>query len=104
MTREAYFEMCEALGSDPLESEIPVEYSDLVYEAQEALTIYNHMQDEWEYMGGNYIGKRGSLVDIFTIYQVPVDMQRLTYELIMKIDSLRAAHIREIKPKTKTPA
>ena len=28
MTKEAYFEMCEMLGSEPLESEIPLELDD----------------------------------------------------------------------------
>ena len=28
MTKEQYFEMCEALGNEPAESEIPIEFDD----------------------------------------------------------------------------
>ena len=28
MTKEHYFEVCEAVGSQPIESEIPIEYDD----------------------------------------------------------------------------
>ncbi len=45
MTKDRYFEMCEALGSKPIESQIPVEFEDLVHELQEILVIYNNLQD-----------------------------------------------------------
>lgn len=100
MTKEGYFEMCEALGSDPLESEIPVEFEDLVVEAQQALQIFNNLQDSWDYMNGNYIGK--NLVgfrDILEIFNIPAEDHRVMYELIMYIDSIRAQAIRDKKPK-----
>ena len=39
MTKEMYFEMCEALGNDPVESEIPVELDDFPLEIQELLNM-----------------------------------------------------------------
>ena len=57
MTRDTYFEMCEALGTEPVEEEIPVEFEDFCLDVQEALSIYQKLRDEWDYMGGNYIGK-----------------------------------------------
>lgn len=101
MTKEAYYEVCEALGSDPIDSEIPVEFDDLVSEAQQALQIYNNLQDSWDYMNGNYIGKNlAGFKDILEIFDIPKEDHRIMYELIMHIDSIRAKAIRDAKPKT----
>lgn len=101
MTKDAYFEMCEALGSEPLESEIPVEYDDFPVEVQEAIRIYNNLQDNWDYMGGNYIGKNlNGFKDILSIFEVDPQDYRAVYELIMRIDRIRAKSIQDSKPKT----
>ena len=102
MTREQYFEMCEMLGNEPLESEIPIEFEDLPVEAQEALNIYNNLRDDWDYMGGNYIGK--SLIgfkDILDMYEVEKSDHKYMYELVMHIDRIRAKQIFDSKPKDK---
>ena len=100
MTKDQYFEMCEALGSEPLESEIPVDYEDLALEVQEALRIYNNLQDTWDYMGGNYIGKNlTGFMDILKIFEVEPADHRATYELVMHIDRIRAKSIQDQKPK-----
>jgi hypothetical protein len=39
MTKEQYFEMCEALGTEPDPLEIPIEFDDLHLEVQEAYSI-----------------------------------------------------------------
>lgn len=96
MTKEAYFEMCEAMGSEPLEAEIPVEFEDLVVEAQQAMQVYNHLQDSWDYMNGNYIGKNlAGFKDILEIFEIPKEDYRVMYELILHIDSVRAKSIRD---------
>lgn len=99
MTKDQYFEMCETLGSEPLDEEIPIEYDDLVSDVQEALRIYNNLSDSWDYMGGNYIGKVWDPVSIFEIYDIDKEDRRVMYEFIMKIDSIRAKSIRDSKPK-----
>lgn len=101
MSKEAYLEMCEALGSDPVESEIPVEYDDLALEVQEAIRIYNNLQDSWDYVGGNYIGKNlNGFKDILDIFEVDQVDRRAVYELITHIDKIRAKSIQDQKPKT----
>jgi hypothetical protein len=101
MTKQAYFEVCEALNSEPIESEIPVEFDDLILEAQQALQIYNNLQDSWDYMNGNYIGKNlMGFRDILEIFDVPKEDHRVMYEMIMHIDSIRAKAIRDAKPKS----
>jgi hypothetical protein len=101
MTRETYFEMCEALGTEPIDSEIPAEYEDFPVEVQEAIRIYNNLQDNWDYMGGNYIGKNlTGFKDILTIFEIAAEDHRAVYELIMRIDRIRAKSIQDSKPKT----
>jgi hypothetical protein len=100
MTKETYFEICEALGTEPVESEIPVEYDDLTLEVQEALRIYNNLQDCWDYVGGNYIGKNLSgFLDILTIFEISKEDYRSIYELVMHIDRIRAKSIQDQRPK-----
>lgn len=71
MTKEQYFEMCEMMGSDPNPSEVPVEYEDLHDEVQEAMAVYNMLQDNWDSMNGIYMGKvLTGISDIFSIMEV----------------------------------
>lgn len=101
MTKDSYFEMCEMLGTEPLDSEVPVEYDDFPVEVQEAIRIYNNLQDNWDYMGGNYIGKNlNGFKDILTIFEVDPQDYRSVYELIMRIDRIRSKSIQDSKPKT----
>lgn len=100
MTKEQYFEMCEQLGSEPQEEEIPVEYDDFPLEVQEALQIYNNLQDNWDYMGGNYIGKNlTGFKDILDIFEVAKKDRRSIYELVMHIDRIRGKLIQDSRPK-----
>ena len=100
MTKSQYFEMCEMLGSEPAESEIPVEYDDLPLEVQQALSLYNCLQDSWDYMGGNYIGKNFTgFKDILDLYEVLPEYRRCMYELILQIDEIRAQQVHDKKPK-----
>lgn len=102
MTKAAYFEMCEALGSEPLEEEIPVDYEDLLVDVQEALSMYHKLRDEWDTMNGVYLGKSyAGILDIFEIQGVPVEDRKMLYDLIGVIDTHRSKAIADSKPKTK---
>ena len=102
MTKDDYFEMCEALGSEPLEEEIPVEYEDFCLDVQEALGIYQKLRDEWDTMNGVYLGKNYvGLLDILELLEVPVEDRRTQFELIGIIDRHRSKAIADAKPKTK---
>lgn len=99
MTKEAYFEMCEMMGSEPIEEEIPVEYEDLLLDVQEALDIYYKLRDEWDTMNGNYMGKSYSgIQDIFEILEVPPEDYKTMFNLIGMIDRHRAEAISANKP------
>jgi len=101
MTKDAYFEMCEALGSEPLEEEIPVEFEDLLVDVQEAFAIYQTLKDEWDTMNGNYMGKNLSgFRDILIIMDVPLEDHKTMLNLVNIIDQHRSKAIRDNKPKT----
>ncbi len=103
MTKTAYFEMCEMLGSEPVDSEIPVEYDDLLTDVQEALDIYHKLKDEWDTMNGNYLGKSyAGISDIFDILDVPKEDRKTLFNLIGLIDKHRSDAIAANKPKTPT--
>lgn len=108
VTKEAYFEICEALGSEPIPEEIPVAYQDLPSEVQVILGIYQNLKDEWDTMNGNYLGKNYSgILDIFTILEVPEEDWRLTFDIIGVIDEHRSAVLKrkaDSKKNEKPPA
>lgn len=99
MTKDAYFEMCEALGSTPLESEIPVEFDDLPDVIQEVLEIYKLLKDDWDTVNGNYLGKNFlGILDIFNIMEVEFVDRRIYLGLLHLIDSVRSEQIKKSKP------
>jgi hypothetical protein len=101
MTKDAYYEMCEMMNSEPVHEEIPVDYEDLFVDVQEALNIYSKLKDEWDGMNGTYMGKNYSgLLDIFTVLDVPVEDRKTMFELIGLIDKYRSDAIAARKPKS----
>lgn len=105
MTRERYLEMCEALGNEPVEEEIPVEVEDLPAEVQYCLMLYNLLQDCWDYMGGNYIGKSmGEFWKLVELDEIPLVDRKYYYEIIIHIDSIRAENIRIQQKSKQKPA
>ena len=71
MSKDSYFEMCELMGTEPVESEIPIEFNDLHDEVQEAFIVYNMLQDNWDSMNGVYLGKNFTgIYDIFRIMEI----------------------------------
>ena len=104
MTKDAYFEMCEALGNQPLESEIPVDFEDFPLEVQQAFNAYKMLRDEWDTMSGTYLGK--SLIgikDILEATEIDVSEHKLVIMLIRIIDNVRSEEINN-KKKMQEPA
>jgi hypothetical protein len=74
MSREQYLEMCEQMGWEPEEEEIPIDYVDLEEKSQQALRLFNILPDKIEGMNGVWLGKDYSGIgDIMQIYQIPLD-------------------------------
>lgn len=98
MTKDAYYEMCEALGSDPLEEEIPVEMEDFPDEVQEAINVYYKLRDEWDTMNGVYLGKSfAGFADILDILEVPKEDRKYLLEWISIMDAARSKAFRDMK-------
>jgi|WetSurSiteA1Bulk_404760.scaffolds.fasta_scaffold33999_2 hypothetical protein len=57
MTKDTYYDMCEQLGSTPLEDEVPVEIGDLPIEAVQAWQVYDKLPAMIDSFSGSYLGK-----------------------------------------------
>lgn len=92
MTKDTYFEMCEMLGEEPLEAEIPIELSDFAELVQQCFVMYGILSDTWDSMGGNYLGKDYSIIfNLFDLYQISDPSEKLlSLELLQHIDNVRA--------------
>jgi hypothetical protein len=94
MTKEAYFEMCDALGTEPIEEEIPVEMQDFPDEVQEAISIYYKLRDDWDTMNGVYMGKSYvGLMDILDIMEVDSKDRKYLLDWISVMDAARSKMI-----------
>lgn len=103
MTKAAYYEMCEALGSEPIDSEVPVEFDDLYLDVQEAFSIYSKLRDEFDSVNGHYLGKNyAGILDIFTILGVPEEDRKTVFDLIGIIDIHRSKAMATARDAAKT--
>ena len=103
MTKEQYFEMCEMLGSEPIDEEIPVDFIDLPVEAQEAYHVYNLISDNWDSMSGTYLGKNlAGIKDIMDI--LGVEDKILCLRIISIIDTYRRELLNAKKNNKSQPA
>jgi hypothetical protein len=104
MSKEAYFEMCEMLGQEPIEEQIPVEVQDLPELIQTCFVVYSLLADNWDPMGGNYLGKDYSLVfRLLELYDVTERSETLLcLDMLQHIDSVRSKLIAD-KLKARSP-
>jgi len=73
--------MCEQMGWEPSEEEMPIDASSLDTSAQYALILLNVLPDKWEGMSGTWMGKDYSgLAAIMDIYEI--DDRREVFELL----------------------
>lgn len=71
------------MGVEPQEDELPVDASDLIYEAQMALILFNTLPDNIAGMEGYWMGKEyGGMSEILDIYSVEQEDRRLIFELL----------------------
>lgn len=104
MTKEAYFEMCEMLGSEPVDSEIPVDLEDFPDIIQTCFSIYSVLADQWDTMGGNYLGKDYSIVfQLFEVYDIEPEQYLFCLNALQQMDGCRSKIISDrIKAKSST--
>ena len=81
MNLDQYLQMCEQMGWEPKDEEMPQDPSDLSYNVQGALVLFNTLPDIWEGMSGSWMGKDYSgLATIIDIYQL--DNKREVFDLL----------------------
>jgi len=78
------------MNTEPVESDIPVDFSDFPQELQQCFEIYNILQDNWDTMNGVYLGKNWTgIKDMLEMYQVNKDEMVFYLGLINLIDRVR---------------
>ena len=108
MTREQYFMMVEQLGTEPVDSEIPADFSDFPFEVQEAINIFSILPDVWEGLSGTYMGKNYSILpylfeNIFNVDDIQLSMKiLLIIDRIVKEQYAQQQKARNRKNKTKS--
>ena len=104
MSKDAYFELCDVLGQEPIEEEIPVEVGDFPDLVQQCFVMYGILSDNWDSMGGGYMGKDyGIIFDLLQVYGI-CDSEEilLCLDFLQHMDSVRQKLIAE-KIKAKSP-
>ncbi|MCK4501223.1 hypothetical protein KAU11_12050 [Candidatus Babeliales bacterium] len=80
MNAQQYLEMCEQMGWEAKEEEMPINPATLPLESQQALIILKSLPDLWDGMSGSWLGKDYSgLVAIMDIYDI--DNRKIVFEL-----------------------
>jgi len=96
--------MCEVMGNEPIEDEIPVDFDEFPIEVQQAFGIYRMLRDEWDSINGLYLGK--SLIgikDILEAMEIEPSDQKFIIVLVRMIDEVRSNEINS-KKKSEKPA
>jgi hypothetical protein len=85
MTTEQYLLMCEQMGWEPNENEMPKDPGFLPFEVQQALIIFNVLPDKFEGMSGTWLGKEFSALEvIFNIYEIEDKREIFNYILLIQ--------------------
>ncbi len=78
--------MCEQMGWEPDENQIPIDPATLSLEVQHTLILLNSLPDKWEGMSGSWMGKDYSgLSAIMDIYEM--EDRRSIFELLQICES-----------------
>jgi hypothetical protein len=86
--------MCEQMGWEPSEEEMPIDPSFLDINAQYALLLLNALPDNWDSMGGAWLGKDYSgLSAIMDIYSI--EDKREVFELLKVAEDELGKHYRQ---------
>lgn len=106
MTKESYYEMCEQLGTNPNDGDVPIEYDDLTNQTQLALYAFELLPDTWDTMNGSYLGKNFNILEFVLEHLVSNKSSWLTVtHLLLYIISIRVESVnKKMKQKAKMQA
>jgi hypothetical protein len=104
VSKDTYFEMCEMLGEEPNEDDIPLESTDFPELIQQCFAIYRLLPDIWDTMNGGYLGKDYTIVfNLFTMYKLENYEIPVAFGFLQNIDQIRSKSIAE-KIKARSPS
>lgn len=94
MTAEQYFALCEQMGYEVVEEEIPKDLGELPYDCQLALIIFNALPDRVGGMSGVWLGKDFSAIEfILALYEI--ENKKDIFDLILVIQQEYSKHYAE---------
>jgi len=96
MTRETYLDMCEQLGSQPIQSEIPVMLEDMPIDVELAYNVYNLLPDKIDSFNGVYYGKELDKAPLMLEF-LEIQSKKDIFKIIIIIDSLEKTEINKRK-------
>jgi hypothetical protein len=96
MTKDAYLDMCEQLGTDPNPQEIPITLEDLPIEVESAYNVYNLLPDKIDSFNGVYYGKELDKAPIMLEF-LEICSKKDIFKLVIIIDSLEKEEINRRK-------
>lgn len=76
--------MCDMLGTEPVEEDIPLSLSDLSFQSQLAWEVYSYLPENWAqttYLGKNLTG----ITELFEILDIHGRYQRLLIIKFIKV-------------------
>jgi hypothetical protein len=104
VSRDTYFEMCEMLGEEPNDDDIPLEMADFPDLIQQCFIIYRMLPDMWDTMNGLYLGKDYTIVfNLFKLYELEDVELTTVFGFLQHIDQVRSKSISD-KQKAKSLA
>jgi len=96
MTKEAYLDMCEQLGSQTQEKEIPVMLEDMPIDIELAYNVYNLLPDKIDSFNGVYYGKELDKAPLMLEF-LEIQSKKDIFKIIIIIDSLEREEINRRK-------
>lgn len=90
--------MCEALGTTPVESEIPVDMADFPEEIRQAIKMWHALPDDIDHFNGGYYGKKLHYYKaIFELYDIPKEDYLHYYNWVFLVNTLKVRHVQDKK-------
>lgn len=106
MTKESYYEMCKAMGTNPEKGDIPIDYDDLSFQSKKGLELFDLLPDLWDGMQGTYQGKNLNNIEFFLkILDIDKSSWLIITRLLTTIISFRVKSVNDtMKNKAKAEA
>jgi hypothetical protein len=91
---ETYLEMCEMLGEEPVEENMPIEFSELPNLIQQCFVMHRTLTDIWDTMNGNYLGKDYSIIfKLFDLYEIEQGERLFVLDILHTIDNIKSKNV-----------